>query len=130
MKCIQLKNNYKPWVSKLTKTFIKNRDILREKVRRSSLPFDWKDYKIARNKCTGKLHKYKLEFHRNLYKKIEIERDTSNMYKLTRQQLGWKKGGTPDSLLVDGNRVSSPALLANIQLDTFNIFFLTCRKSA
>ena len=42
------------------------------------------------------------------------------MYKITREQLGWKKSTTPESFLLDGNRVSSPTLLANIQMDTFN----------
>ena len=42
------------------------------------------------------------------------------MYKVTRQNLGWKTTTTPQSFQVDGNRISSPKHLANIQMKTFN----------
>ena len=88
--------------------------------RKSGLPSNWNKYKIVRNSCNHKLRKTKDEYLKQIYKKLDDDRNISNMYKITRSQLGWEKSSTPDSFLVNGTRISSPSLMANIQLKTFN----------
>ena len=117
---VQFRNNYKPWVNDDLKKLMQNRDTLRETARHSGLPEDWNKYKMSRNKCNMSLKKVKTEHLKSVYRKLEVERDISSMYKVTRQQLSLKKGSTPDSFLINGNRVSSPAMMANIEMNTFN----------
>ena len=99
---------------------MERRDILRDRAVSSQSPADWNLFKIMKNKCTASLKRDKKQHYINLYKKFENENDVSNLYKTTKHQLGWKSGVTPESFLIDGKRISSPAQLANIQLDFFN----------
>ena len=120
MKTYQLRNNYKPWVRDETKTDMSDRDRLRDRARKSQLPSNWQEYKALRNIFTSKLRKDKDDYFKRVYGELDRDRDIANMYKLTRQQPGWTKCSSPESFLVDGKRVSSPALMAEIQMDVFN----------
>ena len=120
MKTVQLRNNYKPWIDDDLKILMNTRDSQRKIAINTGLPSDWNNYKAARNKCNFQLRKSKDEHIKSMYKKLEIESNISDMYKLTRQQLGWSKTSTPDSFLVDGRRISSPSQMANIQAKSFN----------
>ena len=55
MRNIQIRNNYKSWVSQEAKTMMESRNTLRIQASRSQLPADWKKYKDIKNKCTMKL---------------------------------------------------------------------------
>ena len=120
MKTYQLKNNYKPWVQEDTIKLMKYRDQARNSASISGDPAKWNEYKTAKNKVNTLLKKDKENYLKNKYKRMEEINDISNMYKVTREQLGWNKSSTPQSFLMDGQRISSPVELANIQLSTFN----------
>ena len=69
----------------------------------------------------NKPKKKQIRIPKEKFKDLENDHNISDMYKLTRNQLGWKKGGgTPNSFLMEGKRISAPAEMANIQLETFN----------
>ena len=116
---IQLRNNHKSWVSKTLKAKIKVRDLSREKARLSQLPADWQVYKSLRNSCTANLKDEKRSYNKMLFQKFESEKYISNLYKLTKNQLGWGVGGPPESLIDNGQRISAPGKMANLQLDCF-----------
>ena len=99
---------------------MKLRDQKRTEANISGDPTCWKQYKILKNQVNQLLKKDKLLYYKNKYKNMEEQNDIANMYKVTRDQLGWKKSSTPESFLMDGIRISSPSTLANIQLETFN----------
>ena len=113
---VQLKNNFKPWVNAELKRSISARDALREKAIKSKHPADWFEYKQSRNKCNIKIRSVRENFLREQYKKLETERNILSMYKTTCQLLGWTTSSTPQSFIMNGNRICSPKLLANIQM--------------
>ena len=120
MTTIQIRNNHKSWVSSATKLEIKRRDSAREMARLSQDPVHWGIYRQMRNACTTSLRKDQKEYHKIFYMRYETENDIGSLYKLTKHQLGWGGGGgSPESFIIDGQRVSAPTKMANIQLDHF-----------
>ena len=96
IKKFQIINNFKPWVRDETKTLMEQRDSLRDTAKTTKIPADWKLYSTVRNQCTSRLKAdRKKNYYKNVYEKLETEKDISSMHKLTNQQLGWTKEQLP-----------------------------------
>ena len=101
----QKRKNYKKWVNPEVKEEMKDRDREREKARISGRNEDWKSYRQKRNKCVKSLLKSKNEFFSKLYEKIDEEKNTKNLYRLTHEILNRKSGTTPQQLVVEGKLI-------------------------
>ena len=119
MVTIQLKNNFKNWVTQTTLDKMKLRDDCREVARNSQKPEDWNFYRTQRNICTAALRTDRKTYLRRTYEKMEQENDISSMHKMTRNLLGWLSGGTPDFYLLNGRRIGAAKEMANHQLSHF-----------
>ena len=61
----------------------------------------------------------KKEHYNKLYDKIEIEKDTRNLYNLTYELIDKKNGNTPQTLISDGKIIRKPKLMANLQVNFY-----------
>ena len=120
LKFYQRRSKHRNWVSKELETQMKNRDSLRDKARMTGTPEDWKNYKTSRNECTKNLKICKDKFYNELFKKMEGEKTTRNLYSLTNQILQNKTGGSPQKLLKNGQLLKKPVELANLLMDFYN----------
>ena len=77
------------------------------------------DHKRLRNKCTVLVRKDKSDKFNNIYRDIDDNDDTKELFKITKSKLGWKSGRTLDNFVIDGKSISSPKILASIQLEYF-----------
>ena len=60
----------------------------------------------------------KHHFHQ-LYEKMQNKNDTKGLYRSIKTQLGWKNSGPPQSLDVEGRKITAPRDIANEQMNFF-----------
>ena len=116
---IQIKNDEKKWISNDSKDKMLIRDQARVTASTTQDPEDWKCYRKLRNACTSSLRADRKADARKHFTKFEKVNDVSQLYKMTKRRLGWENGGTPTSFLKDGKQITSPKLMANLQMDFF-----------
>ena len=115
MAVIQVRNKYLKWITGPTKDKMKLRDSARETARNSQKIEDWTKYRILRNDCTKQQKRDKRHYLRDMYKRYETEDNSSALYGLTRQLLGWKTSGPPSRLVVKGKNLTKQVDIANAQ---------------
>ena len=101
---------------------MKLRDQARSKAMLTSLDMDWSTYKTLRNECSSddkkdrsgnlKKKKHNLTFRRK-------KQDSRGLYRLMKKKMGWKTGGMPVSFLVNGQSISSPKKMVDLQMNSF-----------
>ena len=116
IKTFQKRKNFKNWIDDDLKLEMGNRDRLREIARISGRSEDWDTYRLARNKCTKQVLKSRNEYYQGLYTRLEEEKDTRSIYRLTAELLNEKNGALPQKFLVNGKLVRKPSEMANLQL--------------
>ena len=119
MKVSQVRGNHKSWITKDSRDLMAARDLARRKAQQSQLPEDWLNYRQLGNCCSAKCKQDKKTHFMNLYKEHEEARDISSIYQLTKNQLGWRTGGPPSSLVVEGKVLSAPREIAEAQSKHF-----------
>ena len=115
METVQICTKYNNWISRLTKEEMLLRDRARNKAKLTDDLLDWEDYRRRRNACIAMQKKDKVEYQRNLYSKIEIDRDSGCLFKQTRTLLGWKSAGPPTCFLVGGRAIRKQQDIAETQ---------------
>ena len=113
MGIIQPNKKMKSWISQETVEMFKKRDIYRETARNTQAAADWSIYKKWRNKCTEKMRSDKKKHFQKMYDEYDEKGDIKNLYRATKEQLGWHTGGPPQSLVVNGVRISAPKKIAD-----------------
>ena len=88
MQTLQRRRRLRNWVSGEVKQMMSERDRLREVARLSDDRDDWQIYRTERNRCTRVLRSCKTDYYRDLYKKMEQEKDTAGIYKLNERTDG------------------------------------------
>ena len=119
VKNIQVRNNYKSWVTPQLKEDMKRRDSLREMARVSGDPQDWSNYRQIRNAITKDLRKAKDDHFKNIFDKLSVADDSKNVYGTAKELLGWKQNQAPTSFLINGSLIRKPEELANAQMHHF-----------
>ena len=109
---VQNKKKIKNWITEETAKGFKIRDESREKARKSKQQVDWDVYKRNRNESTAAMRKDKKKYFSSLYNQLESRNDTKGMYRQVREQLGWREGGPPKALIVNGEKITAPRTLA------------------
>ena len=102
MKVIQRRRKFRNWLSDKFKVRMTERDTLRLVARRTGNREDWQSYSTSRNKCAKAVVKCKEEYYRKLFEKVEEEKDTGSVYRMTRELLDGDKGSTQQQLLKGG----------------------------
>ena len=76
-------------------------------------------YRRLRNKATMEVRKDRQDFFRKQYNDCEYSNDSSKLYKTTKIQAGWKTNGPPVSLVINGQNITSPKIIAQEQMKFF-----------
>ena len=66
-----VKGKPSPWLRKDVKRLVDNKNRLYRKARKTKTDTDWEAYKLARNRCNGKIQKAKRKYHRDLIEENE-----------------------------------------------------------
>ena len=93
MGTFQSRTHYLRWLSDATKQKMVERDVARTVAMISDSEVDWQSYRRLRNLCTNLQRKDRGCYLTTTYAKFETENDSSKLYSLTKQLLGWKNGG-------------------------------------
>ena len=115
---VQVRANFNPWLTQETKNEMRYSNLAREKAKVTDDFDDWNDYKIRRNDCTKRQINDKMKRQKEIFDKIETEKDSSELFKMTRNLLNIKTGRPPSCLQTDGN-TSKQAEVAEIQIDYY-----------
>ena len=99
---------------------LRDRDLLREVARETGRQEDWTVYRAARNACVKDVQRSKEKHYTGLYSKIEVEKDSKKLFKLTGELLDIRAGNLPQRLLKDGKLINKPAEMADHQLNYYN----------
>ena len=49
-----------------------------------------------------------------MYSNAENDKDIKSLFRITKEQLGWERGGPPTSLVVEGKNYNKPTEIAEI----------------
>ena len=120
MVTVQVRTKYLKWLEEDTKVLMRDRDNARKTASQTQLEMDWGVYRTLRNTCTQKQKHDRKNYLNRTYANIETEKDSSRLYSLTRQLLGWKQSGPPTSFNVDGNVIKKQQDLANTQANYYS----------
>ena len=118
LKTIQVRTNYLPWMSDVTKENIKLRNELHKKAKDTKLETDWKQYRKLRNNINNTIKQEKIDW--QAHKLKTFKKDSKSIWKNVKNWLGWKSNGSPTQLMDElGVMHSKPEKVANIQNDFY-----------
>ena len=119
LKKYQARKHKANWLSQEIKDLMTKRESLKIIANNSGLQEDNDNFRKTRNKVVTELRKTKSKYYEELYEKIDREKNTKSLYKLTNQLCQKKTGTSPQRFLIDGKLTSKPAEVANHQLDFY-----------
>ena len=109
---IQPSRRKKSWIQQDTLEMIEVRDRMKIKANETDETEDWNDYRRARNDITAKIKKDKKDYFTKMYNRANSESNSKNLFRITKEQLGWNSEGQPSALTVGGKYVTKPMELA------------------
>ena len=113
---VQIRQNYRPWISKETKDLINQRNLAQELASRSNKAEDWQKFKDLRNKVVTRTRNEKDKWEKNQLD--NMTNTPTNLWRNIKSWMGWKSTGPPSQLFVD-KIIVKPKDIAN----TMNGFF-------
>ena len=116
---VQPNGKFKPWVKPATKSLMQQRDSKRTEAKITDEVETWSEYRKLRNKVVKETRNDRKDYYSRKYEKYEKEGDTASLFKLAKTQMGWASSGPPAMLIKDGDTITSPAQLANEQMNFF-----------
>ena len=129
MVVIQARTKYNKWITSATKVEMKNRDTARLIAKDTNTDTDWHNFRQLRNLCTKLQRQDRATFFRDTYKRLEEERDTTNIFGITRELLGITRAGPPSCFLVNGIAIRKQKELAEVQMAFYNRKIQEVRES-
>ena len=111
----QVRTKYAAWLSDDTKHNIKERDRAQDEAVLSGSQEDWSTYKQLRNDLTKRMHKEKLSWQKGKLEACEESKDSGKIWKSILGWLNWSSTSSPTKLLIDGDMVTSPKQMAEVQ---------------
>ena len=115
VKKFQVRTKYAAWLSEDSKEKIKERDRAQDAAALSRSKEDWAVYKQLRNDLTKVLRKEKMSWQQGKLEACEEDQDSGKLWKNILGWLNWSSTSSPTKLLLDGDMVTSPQRLAEIQ---------------
>ena len=119
MRKYQSRGKRSDWVSNNTKTLMTARDKMRDRAVQTGSQEDWGEYRRLRNLCNKCVKTDRGQNLKNHFERLLANMDTRRIYNLAKKKMGWKKMGSPEVFLVNGEKVTNPKKMAEIQIDTF-----------
>ena len=92
----------------------------RDKAVRSSLQGDWNQYKSLRNRFNKNVKNDRKDNLRKHFDKLHEDKNVKGLYDLTKKKLGWNKAGDPEMFVINGEGISNPKEMTDIQMNTFS----------
>ena len=117
IKTIQVCNNYAPWISKNTRSLMKERDLAQHRASHTGLPTDWVFYSQLKNQATRQVKSDKSQWIANKLKTIGD--NSSLVWRNLRDLFGWKRQGPKDLV-----RIMNDHFLSKIQNHVFILLLL------
>ena len=118
-KRIQVTNRHKNWITERTRKLMEVRENAKEVALFTREEDDWEKFKKIRNKCTLEGKKDRNKYFKKIYEDSDRKHDTKTLYRTTREQLGWQVSGPPTALIKEGELITKPKDMANLQIETF-----------
>ena len=118
---IQHRRETKPWLTTETKDLMIARDQKRELARTNNDQESWKDYRACRNKVNREVDKDRHKHYDDIYKQHFDNKDVSALYKTAKTQAGWVKNTSPTAFTVQGQKITNPQQMADVQMETFAV---------
>ena len=105
MKTVQIRTNYIPWLSQLTKDLMQERDRLQKLAVETKNQDDWRNYKNLRNRINNRLKSEEKDWQRSKIK--DCGQDSKKLWKSIKDILNWKSSGSPAQLFHNGQLITS-----------------------
>ena len=115
IKKFQVRTKYAAWLTDNTKKKIKLRDSAQQAASLSGSQADWEVYKGLRNDLTKVLRKEKLSWQQSKLKACEQGQDSGKLWNYILGWLNWSSTSSPTKLLCNGDMVTSPQQIADVQ---------------
>ena len=115
IKC-QYRSNHRVWLSPNTKSTMELRDAARLTAKATDLPEDKLEYRRLRNLATREIRKDRSEYYKRQYDDCEKDKNSEKLYKIAKDQIGWRQTGAPVSLVSQGQNITSPKTIAQMQM--------------
>ena len=115
VKKFQVRAKYAAWLTEITKKKIKIRDRAQETASLTGSQDDWAVYKELRNDLTKVLRKEKLSWQQSKLEACEQGQDSGRLWKNILGWLNWTSTSSPTKLLCNGDMVTSPEKIAEVQ---------------
>ena len=119
VKTFQTRTRYNKYLTEQTKDLMELRNEQRELARRTQDMEDWSTFRKTRNKCTNEQRKDKNNYLNLIYKKIEEDKDSKNLFSMSRKLLGWNKNLFPTMFNFEGKMIRKQKELANCQVNYY-----------
>ena len=94
---------------------IKQRDEAQKTASLSGSQQDWSHYKKLRNHLTKALHKEKLAWQQKKVNTLEKNQNSGQLWKYVTSWLNWTSATSPTKLLHNGDMLTSPHTMADVQ---------------
>ena len=127
MRTIQIRTNYNPWLSQLTKDMMSERDRLHKLAAETQDSEDWKKFKVIRNKINNRLKSEEKDWQRS--KINDCGDDSKKLWKNIKNILNWNSSGSPSQLFFNGQLVTKPQEVARTQNEFFLDKITTIREN-
>ena len=119
VKKFQVRKKYAAWLSENTKLKIQERDKAQKTATHSRSEDAWAVYKRLRNDLTKVLKKEKLSWHQSKVETCEENQDSGKLWKNILGWLNWSSTSSLTKLLHNGDMVTSPQKMADIQNNVY-----------
>ena len=115
IKKFQVRTKYAAWLSDNNKSKIRDRDKAQQAAALSGSEEDWATYKYLRNDLTKLLRKEKVSWQQEKVEACEHSQDSGKLWKNILGWLNWSSTSSPTKLLHNGDMVTSPQMMADVQ---------------
>ena len=122
VKKVQIRQNYRPWISKETKVLMNQRNYAQEVASSTNVADDWRKFKHLRNTVVTRSR-----IEKDNWEKEQLDHlvnDPSNLWRNLKSWMGWKSSGPPSQLFVE-KIILKPREIAN----TMNQYFVSKVKN-
>ena len=116
---VQPRKRNSNWLSKDTRTKMVLRDSSHKKATISKNVDDWNYYKNLKNQCSKDIKNDRKNHFSKMNSIFQENNDSKGLFNLAKNRTGMKKSGKPSFFTIDGNIITSPKKLADIQANFF-----------
>ena len=118
IKIFQSRKNYVPYLSKETKHLMDERNALKEEATATGDPELMKEFRVKRNEVKRRLESDEKEYYKNKFNDENLT--VKKAWQIANDILGRNDNKAPSKIVLDGEVISNPKILANAFNKIFN----------